>query len=225
MSFDLAAHIGAMSRVVKNVERDGKPAKAVVASRIYDTDAADLWNALTSKQRLPRWFAPVTGDLELGGRYQVEGNAGGTVLSCEPNRRIELTWEFMGGMSWVIITLAPADAGTLLELQHIAFEDPHWGKFGPGAVGVGWDLSFMGLARHLAAPAAPQPAEMVEGWFASDEAKAMIRTTSDAWGQADMGGGAEPDEAMARAELTRKFFSGEISPSEAFPVEGTPPEH
>ena len=45
-----------MTRVVRNLKRDGKPAKAVIASRIYDTTAADLWNALTSKERIERWF-------------------------------------------------------------------------------------------------------------------------------------------------------------------------
>jgi uncharacterized protein YndB with AHSA1/START domain len=214
MSFDLAAHLGAMSREVRNLERDGKPAKAVIASRIYDTDAADLWDALTNQQRLPRWFAPVSGDLKLGGKYQVEGNAGGTITECERNKKIAVTWEFMGGMSWVNITLTPADNGTRLELEHIAPIDPHWEKFGPGAVGVGWDLSFMGLARHLAEPDEPHPAEAAEGWFASQEAKDLIRTTSGDWGRADAEAGENRDDALSRAELTRKFFSGEIAPSE-----------
>lgn len=212
--FDLAAHLGAMTRVVENLERDGKPVKAVVASRVYDTDAADLWDALTNQQRLPRWFAPVTGDFRLGGKYQVQGNAGGTITECDRNRKIAVTWEFMGGMSWVTITLTPAGDGTRLELEHVAPIDPHWEKFGPGAVGVGWDLTFMGLARHLAEPEATHPAEQAEGWFASDEAKTMIRTTSADWGKADIEGGEKREDALARAELTRKFYSGEIAPSE-----------
>ena len=214
MTFDLTAHLDAMTRVVKNLERDGKPAKAVIASRVYDTDADDLWDALTNQQRLPRWFAPVSGDLKLGGKYQVEGNAGGTITECEPSKKIALTWEFMGGMSWVTITLSPEGDGTKLELEHVAPIDPHWEKFGPGAVGVGWDLSFMGLARHLAEPSADKPAEAVEGWFASDEAKDMIRTSSSDWGRADTEGGENRDDALARAELTRKFYSGEIAPGE-----------
>jgi uncharacterized protein YndB with AHSA1/START domain len=214
MTFDLTAHMNAMTRVVKNLERDGKPAKAVIASRVYDTDAADLWDALTNQQRLPRWFAPVTGDLKLGGRFQVENNAGGTITECERNKKIAATWEFMGGMSWITITLTPAAEGTKLELEHVAFIDPHWQKFGPGAVGVGWDLSFMGLSRHLAEPDEQHPAEAAEGWFASQEAKDLIRTTSSDWGSADIEAGEVPEDARARAELTRKFFSGEISPSE-----------
>ena len=105
MTFDLTAHINAMTRTVRNLERDGEPARAVVASCVYDTDAADLWDALTNQQRLPRWFAPVSGDFRLGGRYQVEGNAGGTITECERNKKIAVTWEFMGGVSWVTITL------------------------------------------------------------------------------------------------------------------------
>ena len=214
MTFDLAAHLGAMTRVVETLERDGKPAKAVIASRIYDTDADDLWDALTNPERLPRWFAPVSGELMLGGKYQVEGNAGGTITACEPKKKIALTWEFMGGMSWVTITLSRADEGTRLELEHVAPIDPHWGKFGPGAVGVGWDLGFMGLARHLAEPTAEKPAEAVEGWFASDEAKQMIRATSSDWGRADAEGGEDRAEALARAEMTRKFYSGEVAPGD-----------
>ena len=82
MAFDLAAHLGAMTREVHNLEKDGQPAKAVLASRVYDTTPADLWDALTSPERIRRWFAPVTGDLQRGGRYHVEGNASGTVLEC-----------------------------------------------------------------------------------------------------------------------------------------------
>jgi len=214
MTFDLTAHMKAMSRVVKNLERDGKPAKAVIASRVYDTDAADLWDALTNQQRLPRWFAAVSGDFRLGGRFHVENNASGTISECERNKKIAATWEFMGGMSWITITLTPAGKGTKLELEHVAFIDPHWQKFGPGAVGVGWDLSFMGLSRHLAEPHQPHPAEAAEGWFASQEAKDLIRTTSSEWARADIEAGEVPGDARARAELTRKFFSGEISPSE-----------
>lgn len=210
MTFDLAAHLGAMTREVRNLEKDGQPAKAVVASRIYDTTPADLWDALTRPDRIKRWFAPVSGDLQLGGRYQIEGNAEGKILECRTNERIALTWEFGGSVSWVNLTLTEGESGTtLLELEHIAPINPHWENFGPGAVGVGWDLSFMGLSRHLAEPNAAVAAEAVEGWFGSDEATAMIRETSDDWGRADMAAGEDRARALARAEATRRFYSGE----------------
>ena len=88
MIHDIAAAIGATSRIVRKRERDGKPAEAVIAERTYDTGIKDLWDALTNPERLPRWFSPVTGDLKLGGRYQVEGNAGGTVTVCDPPKTL-----------------------------------------------------------------------------------------------------------------------------------------
>ena len=213
MAFDLMNHMAAMTRVVRNLERDGKPVKAVVASYVYDTDAADLWDALTSKDRLKRWFLPITGDLKLGGTYKFEGNAGGTITECRPKERIAATWEFMGGVSWVTVTLKPEGAErTMLELEHVAPEDPHFAKFGPGAVGVGWDLGFLGLVRHLEDPSAERPPEADEGWFASPDAKAYIGGSSTAWGEAAAAAGMDRTAALEAAENTRKFFTGEMPP-------------
>ena len=209
MTFDLAAHLGAMTREVHNLQKDGQPAKAVVASRVYDTTPADLWDALTRPERIRRWFAPVSGDLRLGGRYQVEGNAGGTVLECEPNRKIALTWEFGGIPTWVTVTLSPEGDGTRLELEHVAHLSPHWDTYGPGAVGVGWDLGFMGLSRHLAEPEFDAPAETVAGWGESQEAKDMMRATSADWGRAAIASGDDREHALRAAEATRRFYSGE----------------
>ena len=213
MAFDLAAHLGAMTRVVHNLEKDGQPAKAVIASRVYDTTPADLWDALIRPERLKRWFAPVTGDLKLGGRYQVEGNASGTVLECEPEKKVALTWEFAGATSWVNVTLTPEGVGTRLELEHIAHISPHWDQYGPGAVGIGWDLSFMGLSRHLAEPEAGQPAEAVAGWYETQEYKDFVRSTGDDWGQAAIKAGEDRQHALEAAEATLKFYTGETPPA------------
>jgi uncharacterized protein YndB with AHSA1/START domain len=101
MQIDVASYIGAVTREVVGREHEGKPARVVVASRSYDTTPDDLWDALTSAERIPRWFLPISGDLKLGGRYQLEGNAGGTITACEPPRRLSVTWEFGGGTTWV----------------------------------------------------------------------------------------------------------------------------
>lgn len=209
MTFDLAAHLGAMTREVHNLDKDGKPAKAVIASRVYDTTAADLWDALTRPERIKRWFSPVTGDLKLGGRYQVEGNASGTVLECQPEQRIALTWEFAGAVSWVNVVLSPVAGGTQLELEHIAHITPHWEQYGPGAVGIGWDLSFLGLARHLADPSSDMSPEAANRWFATDEYKNLVRSTGDGWARAAITAGEDRDHALKAAEATRRFYSGE----------------
>ena len=112
------------------------------------------------------------------------------------------------------LTLAPEGEGTRLELEHVAPIDPHWQQFGPGAVGVGWDLSFLGLAAHLARPGEDVRAEGL-GWEVSDEARSLVRAASDDWGRAAIAAGEDRDAALAAAEATRKFYSGEV------PMDGT----
>jgi hypothetical protein len=50
----------------------------------------------------------------------------------------------------------------MLTLEHIAHKDgigeEHLKQFGPGAVGIGWDLALHGLARHEVDPTASAPA-------------------------------------------------------------------
>jgi uncharacterized protein YndB with AHSA1/START domain len=206
---DVSKLVGLVKREVREVEHEGKPALMVVASRTYDTDIEDLWDAITSAERLPRWFLPVSGELRLGGRYQLKGNAGGTITRCERPRELSVTWEFGGGMSWVNVSLHEEGESTRLELQHVAHPDPHWDQFGPGAVGVGWDLGLFGLARHIENPAANRPPEADEAWMVSDEAKSFVRHSSDDWGRAAVAGGEAEATARARAERTRAFYSGE----------------
>ena len=74
-------------------------------SQAYDTDAADLWDACTNIERIPRWFLPITGDLKVGGRYQLDGNANGTILTCDPPREFTATWEFGGDVSWIEVRI------------------------------------------------------------------------------------------------------------------------
>jgi len=210
MQIDVPSFIGAVVRRVEGRERDGQPVRAVIAERAYDTDVEDLWDALTSAERIPRWFLPVSGDLKLGGRYQLQGNAGGTITECEPPRRLGVTWEFGGGTTWVNVTLAAQGAGTRLELEHIAPAgdvDPFWDQYGPGAVGVGWDLTLVGLARHIATGAANDPAEFA-AWSASDEGKAFAAQSSDGWRLASIGYGTDEAAAEAAAAETTKFYTG-----------------
>lgn len=58
------------------------------------------------------------------------------------------------------------------------------------------------------------PAEAVQGWLGSDEAKDFIRAASDDWGRAAIAAGEDRDHALAAAEATRKFYTGEASPPE-----------
>src|SRR4029434_452351 len=99
MTQDIAGLIGAVTREVTGREHDGRPARVVSASRTYDTTMEDVWDAVTNAERIPRWCLPVSGDLRLGGRYQLQGNAGGEITRCEPPRAVGMTWEFGGEVS------------------------------------------------------------------------------------------------------------------------------
>lgn len=201
--------VGATERRVIPTEVDGAPARVVSASRVYAADIAELWEALTSTDRLPRWFAPVTGDLELGGRYQVQGNAGGEIRACEPPHRFALTWEAMGAVSWLAVELTQVADGTQLELQHTQHSDnDFWRQFGPGATGVGWDLALLGLGQHLAGAPDVDPAE-AEAWALSAHGKAFSTGCADSWAAADIAAGEDPAAARAAGQATGAFYRGE----------------
>ena len=138
MDIDIARVLGPMDRSVRRFDKDGKAASAVTLTRLYDTDVEDLWDAVTSPERLPRWFLPVEGDLQVGGRYQLQGNAGGTITACAPPQRFEATWEFGGDVTWIAVRLTREGDQARLTLEHTALVQDHWTQFGPGAVGIGW---------------------------------------------------------------------------------------
>ncbi|MBO0608350.1 SRPBCC family protein [Myceligenerans salitolerans] len=197
IAIDPAATAGLVTREVRDGTRDDTPTKTVVARRTYDAERADVWDAVTNPERLPRWFAPVSGELDLGGRFQIEGNASGTVESCTAPESFGITWEFGGGTSWVTVVLTEADGGTTLELTHESAVDPDfWARYGPGAVGVGWDLGLMGLGLHLATGEANDPAE-AEAWSVGPQGKDFVRVAADDWARAAIAAG--DDEAAARA--------------------------
>ncbi len=209
MTLDIARTIGLVTRRVATRDHEGRPARVLHAGRSYDTGIDDLWDALTSAERIPRWFLPISGELKLGGRFQFQGNAGGSITTCEPPRHLAVTWEYGGQVSWVDVTLTPdPSGGTRLDLEHVAHvPDEMWDQFGPGAVGVGWDGALLGLDQHFATSASVSP-ETAAAWGASDEGKAFYRTSSEDWARASIAAGTDAAAAMDAAERTTAFYTG-----------------
>jgi uncharacterized protein YndB with AHSA1/START domain len=185
-----------LERVQRSVGEDGDT-KVVELRRTYPAPAQDVWDAVTNPERIPRWFLPISGDLRLGGRFQLEGNAGGEIRECEPPRRLLVTWEIGGQSSIVSVDLAPSGNGTELSLRHAVPEDDHWAKFGPGAVGVGWELGLLGLALHL--ESGGKAVEDPNAFGQSPEGVELMRASAEAWGEAHAATG----EAGAREAAQR----------------------
>jgi uncharacterized protein YndB with AHSA1/START domain len=203
-----------MIEIVKEIERvhrelrdGGDGTKAVVLRRHYDAAVEDVWDACTDAERLRRWFLPVSGDLRVGGHYQLEGNAGGEILHCEPPRRLKVTWvlgDAPGRSEVEVLLSAGDDKRTLFELRHTAEPPPGmWERFGPGAVGVGWDVALLAFAEYLAGSMLGDPGT----WETSDEGRRFATESSVAWGAAYRAAGATDAEAAAATANTTAFYA------------------
>ncbi len=213
IAIDPVAIAGLVAREVRTGSRDGATTRIAVARRTYPTDQADLWNALTDAERIPRWFLPVSGDLSEGGRYQFEHNAGGLIERCDAPESFAVTWEMGPNISWVTVRLSATADGTTLELEHEAPVDPaFWEQFGPGAVGVGWELGLMGLGLHIDSG---EPVDPVEGaaFATTPDGIDLIRRSATGWADAAIADGDDAEAARAAAARTLDFYTVEPDPS------------
>ncbi|MFF0344855.1 SRPBCC family protein [Kribbella sp. NPDC004875] len=156
---DILEHINAVQR---EVSRTGETV-TVLMRRTYQAEPEELWDALTDPERMRRWFWPVTGDFKVGGIFQLEQNAGGEILECEPPKRFKVT--FGGPTSLLELRLSPASgSSTELELEHSMGEAPAPGGSGALWVGPGWDGGLLGLALYVDGdlPADNNPVELAE---------------------------------------------------------------
>lgn len=174
---DIPTQIGAIDRTVSRTPReDGGENVTVLARRTYQADPEDTWSALTDPSRIARWFMPISGDLRVGGSFQLEGNASGDIIECEQPRRFRVT--FGGETSFLEVRLAPDDDGaTMLELEHTV--PLEMAQSGAGAlwVGPGWDGGLLALGLHLAGEVAEDPVAAAN----SPEALAFSEESVRAW--------------------------------------------
>jgi len=199
-------------RAVAVLSRDGRPAHRITITRDYPAPLSEVWDAITDRERLSRWFAPVSGDLRLGGRYQIEGNAGGLIEACEPQRRIAVTWEFGGQVSWVEVMITPLGERTQVQMHHAACDADlppgFWDQYGPGATGVGWDIWFMSLSLHLATPDRLRDPGFEARWAPSPEGVAYVTASAEGWAAAAIAGGEDAAAMQATVPHLIAFYTG-----------------
>ena len=115
---------------------------------------------------------------------------------------------FGGWVSWVDVRVSDEGTGRArLCLTHTAHLSEHWDTYGPGATGVGWEMSFLGLALHLAQPNAPSLTRRLSPF--RRDGKAFITGSSEGWERAAVAAGTEPEAARAAARRTTAFYTGE----------------
>lgn len=196
---DFTKALGAVDReVVRNEET-----VTVRMRRVYPAAVEDVWDAITDAERLSRWFLPISGEFKAGGSFQLEGNASGDILRCEPPRLLKVTYG--GETSLVEVRLATEGDGTELILEHSVPLEFVGSGVGGLYVGPGWDVAFLGLGLHLDGESVGDPV----AWENSPEVQRYSLGSIDAWAAA-VKGTATPEEITAGVEAALAQFAPDV---------------
>lgn len=208
---DIASHLKAIHREVGNRSTASGEVVCVSLRRSYNSPIEDVWDAVTNPERMQRWFLPISGDLRVGGSFQLEGNAGGDILKCEPPRLLQLT--FGGPTSLVELRLSPAgDRETILELEHTVPIEMAGSGAGALYVGPGWDGAFMALGFFLDGVVIDDPVAAGN----SPEGQEFSRQSVHAWAAAiESSGTASMDEIDAATAASLAQFAPDLDATQA----------
>lgn len=182
----------------------------VLFRRDYSAPIEDVWDALTDPDRMKRWFLPVSGDLRVGGKFQLEGNAGGEILVCEPPRLLKVT--FGAPNSLVELRLsADGDDDTILELEHTVPIEMAGSGAGALYVGPGWDAAFMALDLFLDSRSDVDPLAVPNSPQGREFSKQSVHTWSAV---VETSGTANPDELASATEVSLAQFASDTDESQ-----------
>ena len=200
---DIATQLEAIDREVTRRSGPNGEEVSVLIRRTYDAAIADVWSALTDPNRMRRWFLPISGDLRAGGNFQLEGNAGGDIIACEPPRLLKVT--FGGPTSLVELQLSPeTEDRTSLQLEHTV--PIEFAQSGAGSlfVGPGWDGGFVALDLYLRGEVADDPIAAAN----SPEGQELSKRSVDSWvAVVQASGTASADEIAAARQMSLAQFA------------------
>jgi uncharacterized protein YndB with AHSA1/START domain len=112
--------------------------------RDYPTDVADLWDAVTTPERVSRWFARVEGTFALDQEFTLhfdDGTARMAVVRCEPPTSASVEWRRDDGASLVTVQVSATGAGSSrLVLEHTGLPAADAPQYG-----TGWHWHLAGL--------------------------------------------------------------------------------
>ncbi|MEU8206544.1 SRPBCC family protein [Streptosporangium sp. NPDC049046] len=203
---DIIAQINAINREVGNRPTADGEAVGVLLRRRYEAPIHDVWEALTDPDRMKRWFLPISGELRVGGDFQLEGNAGGRILRCEPPSLLKVT--FGGESSLVELRLSPdGEEATTLELEHTVPLEMAGSGAGALYVGPGWDGALMALGLFVAGEVSDDPVAAAN----SPEGQEFCRQSVHAWVAAiEASGTADSAEIAAATEVSLAQFAPDV---------------
>jgi len=185
----------------------------VELEQIFDSEPAEVWDALTSPDALTQWFDNVSGDLKEGGRYRFDlSRHHGLIRDCIPQKKLSVTWEYDGSFSSLRLTLFPHSRGTKLKVSHEVLGDEHWDTFGPSATGIGWDGALYSLSLYLQGDLLSNPDNMA-AHMATPEGLQFISDLAESWKRAHNYSGANHKIAELQAARTAAFYRGEKPPA------------
>ncbi|MCI2423485.1 SRPBCC family protein [Saccharopolyspora sp. K220] len=207
---DIAKQVTAVQRVVSQHSIDGGERVSVLLRRNYAAPIEDVWSALAEPGRLRRWFLPITGELREGGRFQLEGNAGGEIIRCEAPRLLKMT--FGAETSVVELRLSEVDGATGFEMMHSVPVQLAGNGAGALFVGPGWDVNLLALELFLRGEVFANPV----GWQNSPEVQRFSRQTIKAWAAAAEDSGTADGDQIAQGIATATAqFTPDLDPSTA----------
>jgi uncharacterized protein YndB with AHSA1/START domain len=192
--FDMLAELAAIHRAV--TRDDTHDTVTVTVAHTYDADAEDVWDALTNPARLSRWFYPITGDLTVGGSFQLEGNAGGDIRRCDRPTLLQVT--FGGPESVVDLRLTETAGTTTLELTHTVPLAMAGSGAGALFVGPGWDGALLGLGIHLRGQSVGNPLQVANSPEVIEFNHGSIRRWTET---VEASGSASADEIAGAREM------------------------
>lgn len=103
--------------------------RSVVIEKIFAHPPEKLWRALTEPALLTQWLLRNNFLPEIGREFQFRNEPVGgwdgviecKVLAIHPLQRLVYSWRAFGHESTVEFTLAPAEGGTHLRMEHSGF--------------------------------------------------------------------------------------------------------
>ncbi|WP_158895621.1 SRPBCC family protein [Amycolatopsis anabasis] len=147
---ETASWLDTVTREIGTRNIAGSAGCSVRIRRNFPAPIETVWKACTTREQINLWFLPVTGDLRVGGKYQLESYAEGEILRCEAPDLLSVTMAFQGGPGEAELRLTGGSGDeTVLQFEHaMVFDTAAWSAIAP-EIGAAWEVALKYLDVHL----------------------------------------------------------------------------